>query len=459
MLVKGAAAVMTGEGRAGAVDIRVRDGKILQVAPGLLEQPGEEVVDATDCVVYPAWVNTHHHLFQTVMKGIPGGIDAALREWLVAVPSRYRGGVDEHTLRVSARLGMVELMLSGCATIADHHYHYHPGIAYDGAAILFEEAERLGVRFVLCRGGMTVPAPGYDVQIPTWMVPETADSIVADVERLVGRYHDPSELAFRRVVMAPTTPTFRVRREELKPLARAARRLGIRMHSHLSENVDYLTFCEEKFGMSPVEYCAENEWLGPDVWFAHLCHVSDREIELMAKTGTGIAHCPGANCRLGSGVAPAPAMEAAGMPVSLAVDGAAGNEHGDLLTEAHLAWYVHRAHKGAKGRNGSPDGGADAVTIEDVVRWGTAGGGRVLGLKTGVLAPGWAADFAVYELSEPRHFGLHDMAIAPVASGGRPRLKRLVCGGRTLVQDDVIPGLDLAELASQARAVVKRLRQ
>jgi cytosine/adenosine deaminase-related metal-dependent hydrolase len=204
-----------------------------------------------------------------------------------------------------------------------------------------------------------------------------------------------------------------------------------------------------------VEHCAEHEWLGPDVWFAHLCHVSEGEIEMMARAGTGIAHCPGANCRLGSGIAPAPRMKAAGMPVSLGVDGAAANEPGDLLTEAHLAWYVHRAHKGA---SGTVDGGADAVTVEDIIHWGTAGGGQVLGLKTGVLAPGYAADLAIYELSDPRYFGLHDPAIAPVASGGRPHLRQLICGGRTIVENDRIPGLDLGELAAQAREAVRKLR-
>jgi cytosine/adenosine deaminase-related metal-dependent hydrolase len=457
-LIRGAQAVMTGlagkEARAGNAEIRIRDGRIAAVGR-LAPEPGEKIIDATDCVVYPAWVNTHHHLFQTVMKGVPGGLDMALRDWLVNVPSRYRGGVDEEVLRVSARLGMVELMLSGCATIADHHYHYYPGIAFDGAAVLFEEAARLGVRFVLCRGGMTLKAPGYEVDTPPWMMPEKVDDIIDDVERLAKRYHDPDDHAFRRVVMAPTTPTYRVRPEELLQLARAARRLGLRMHSHLSENIDYLVFCREKFGMRPVEHCAEHEWLGPDVWFAHLCHVSDGEIEMMGRAGTGIAHCPGANCRLGSGIAPAPRMKAAGMPVSLGVDGAAANEPGDLLTEAHLAWYVHRAHKGA---SGTVDGGADAVTVEDIIHWGTAGGGQVLGLKTGVLAPGYAADIAIYELSAPRYFGLHDPAIAPVASGGRPRLRQLICGGRTIVENDRIPGLDLGELAAQAREAVGKLR-
>ncbi len=377
------------------------------------------------------------------MKGVPEGLGAALREWLVAVPSRYRGGIDEPTLRIAARLGLVELMLSGCATTADHNYHYYPRMGYDGAQVLFDEAGRLGMRLVYCRGFATLTPPGFEADTPKWLVPEPLDDVIADIERLAANYHDPGELAFRRVVVAPRTPTYGILPDELREAARVARRLGLRMHSHLSENIDYLTFCREKFDRLPVEHCADQGWIGPDVWFAHLCHVTESEIRLMAEAGTGVAHCPGSNCRLGSGIAPVPRMKAAGMPVSLGVDGAGANEAADCLTEAHIAWYVHRA---AKGASGAPDGGADAVSVEDVVSWGTA------------LAPGYAADLAIYELSEPRHFGLHDVAVAPVASGGRPKLRRLLCGGRTLVENDRIPGIDPEELGAQARAAVRRLR-
>jgi cytosine/adenosine deaminase-related metal-dependent hydrolase len=457
MLIRGADAVMTGlagtAARAGAVDIRIRDGVIAEVGR-LAPQQDEAVIDAAGCVVYPAWVNTHHHLAQTLMKATPDGLNTALREWLREVPSRYRRFLDADAFRIAARLGMIELMLSGCATIADHNYIYYPAMPFDSGAILFEEAERLGVRFVLCRGGMTRAQPGYERDTPAYLWPETTDAIVADVERLVSRYHDPSPRAMRRVVMAPTTPAHRVNPQDLVEMARAARRLGIRLHTHLSENIDYLTYFREHHRLSPVAFCAEHEWLGPDVWFAHLCHVTDAEIRMMAQAGTGIAHCPGSNCRLGSGIAPAPRMRTAGMPVSLAVDGAASNEPGDMLSEAHAAWYVHRA---AKGATGAVDGGADAVTVEDVIHWGTAGGAHVLGLDTGVIAPGQPADLAIYSLDDPRCFGVHDVAAAPVTVGAAGRLKRLLCGGRTLVEDGAIPGIDFAALRADARSAVLRL--
>lgn len=216
--------------------------------------------------------------------------------------------------------------------------------------------------------------------------------------------------------------------------------------------------------MTPVQFCAEQDWLGPDVWFAHLVKLLPEEIRLLGETGTGIAHCPQSNGRLGSGIADLPALEAAGVPISIGVDGAASNEAADMLSETHAAWLLQRARKGELAQpryaGGQFEGGADAASIEDVLRWGSSGGARVLGLDAvGTLEVGKAADIAIYSLDDPRYFGLHDQAIGPIASGGRARLKALLVGGRKVVEDDVIPGLDLAELGGLAREAVARLIQ
>ena len=448
MLIRNAHAIVTGlrgeDARAAGPDIRVEDEVIREI--GKLEpRPGEEQLDATDCVVYPGWVCTHHHLFQTLMKGVPEALDAALPEWLPRVPWTYRRGIDAKTLETAARVGLVELALSGCTTVADHHYVYYPGIGFDGAAILFEAAERIGLRLTLCRGGSTKPLPGYESA--DYLQPETADAMVADVERLVSRFHEPGEYARRRVALAPTTPGHRVRAEEMPGLAQAARRLGIRMHTHLSEDVGFVQWVEETYRQRPVDFCAERGWLGPDVWFAHLCHLDEHEIALLGRTRTGMAHCPGSNCRIGSGIAPAPQLAAAGAQVSLAVDGTASNEPGDMLSEVHLALYLHRAAQGV-----------GALSVQEVVHWGSQGGAQVLGLRTGAVKAGFAADLAVYSLDEPRYFGFHDLAFAPVLGGGRPRLRRLMCGGRTVVERGEIPGLDLDELGARARRAVAQLR-
>lgn len=463
-LVRNASAILTGLSGAAArhagPDIRIIDGRIAAIG-ALQPLPGERVLDATDCVVYPAWVNTHHHLFQSLLKGIPAGIDQSLGAWLGAVPYRYRGMFDEQSFRLAARIGLVELARSGCATVADHHYLYLPGMAFDSAQVLFEEAERLGLRFVLCRGGATQARQAEGNAVAG---PETLEQYLGDVERLVRRYHDPAADAWRRVVMAPTSPPYSMPAEHLRETARVARRLGIRLHSHLSETVEYQNDVQQRHSMSPVAFCAEQEWLGPDVWFAHLVKLDAEEIRMLGASGTGIAHCPQSNGRLGSGIADVVAMEAAGMQVSIGVDGAASNEACDMISETHAAWLMQRAKAGERTRaryaGGDEEGGAHAATVEDVVRWGTAGGARVLGLDAvGSLQVGMAADLAIYRLDQPRYFGLHDPAIGPVAGGGRPTLRAMLVGGRLTVDNDQLPNLDLAELGAQARDAVRRLQQ
>ncbi|MDP3820727.1 MAG: amidohydrolase family protein [Burkholderiales bacterium] len=463
-LVRNAAGVLTGlagsAARSAATDLRVEAGVITEMGRGLAPQPGERVLDATDCVVYPGWVNTHHHLFQSLLKGVPAGIDATLTPWLKAVPYAFRGAFDEATLRLAARIGIVELIRSGCTTIADHHYIYYPGMGFDPSEILFDEARKLGVRFMLLRGGATQMRDA-EANGPAHLRPEPLDTMLTSVENAARRFHQNGPRAMTRVAMAPTTITISLKTDQLKPVARAARAFGIPLHSHLSETVSYIEHCREVFGMLPLEYAAEHEWLGSDVWFAHLVHLSDSERALIAESGTGMAHCPQSNGRLGSGVAPAPELDRRGVPVSIGVDGAASNEAADMLSEVHHAWLMHRAHAGAASRarpEGAGEAGADAVSVEQIVRWGTAGGARVLGFEgVGTLAVGQAADLAVYGLDDPRYFGLHDPALGPVISGARPRLKWLLVGGEVIVEDDAIAGLDLAELRASARAAVARL--
>jgi cytosine/adenosine deaminase-related metal-dependent hydrolase len=464
LLLRNAHAVLTGlpgeRARSTACDIRVREGVITEMGRALPGAPGERLLDATDCVVYPSWVNTHHHLFQSLLKGLPAGINETLTPWLKAVPYAHRGGFDEATLRLAARIGIIELLLSGCGTVADHHYVYYPRMGFDPSDALFDEAERLGARFMLLRGGAT-QARDVEEGAPAHLRPEKLDDMLQDVSRTVQRRHQRGPRAMTRVAMAPTTITISLKTEELKPVARAARAMGIQLHSHLSETVSYIEHCGSAFDCLPLEYAQRNEWVGPDVWFAHLVHLSQREKDILVATGTGMSHCPQSNGRLGSGVAPAPELHRRGARVSLGVDGAASNEAADMLSEAHQCWLMHRAHAGAATRarpEGGGESGADTVTVEQVVHWGTAGGAQVLGFDgVGSLQVGQAADFAVYRLDEPRYMGLHDLAIGPVVSGSRPHLIWLLVNGRTVVENDAIPGLDMDELRAQARVAVARL--
>ncbi|MEC5160705.1 8-oxoguanine deaminase [Janthinobacterium sp. CG_23.3] len=464
ILIKNAHSVLTGlrgdAARSPASDVRVADGVITQMGKALPALPGERVLDARDCVIYPGWVNTHHHLFQSLLKGVPAGINLTLSPWLQAVPFSYRRMFNEERLRLAARIGIVELMLSGCTTIADHHYLYYPGMSYDASAALFDEADKLGARFMLQRGGATV-ARKLEANDRHSLEPETLDGMLAGVERTAARFHQRGPRPRTRVSMAPTTANVSVRREELTLIARAARGMDIPLHTHMSESVAVIEHCRSAYGCLPIEYLAEHEWLGPDVSLAHLTHLSDGELRLLGSSGTGMAHCPQSNARLADGVARAPDLDLLGGAVSIGVDGAASNEAADMLSEVHFCWLMHRAHAGAATRpklEGGGEAGADRVSVEQVVRWATAGGARVLGFDgVGTLEVGQAADLAVYDLDTPRYFGLHDMAIGPVVCAGRPRLRWLLVDGRVVVEEDAIPGLDMARLRAEANADVLRL--
>lgn len=465
-LIKNAHAILTGlsgtAARSSAMDIRIQNGKISEIGQ-LTELENEQVVNAKDCVIYPAWVNTHHHLFQSLLKGEPQGLNQNLSAWLATTPYRFRGAFDETTFRIAVRIGLIELLRSGCATVADHHYLYWPKMPFDGAAILFDEAEKLGMRFVLCRGGATLTR-GLESDLPQALRPEKFEDYMVDVERLVAHYHQPSSDAFRKIVMAPTSTLHSTTAQQFRESAKIARQLGIRMHSHLSETVDYLDAAKAKFNMTPVQYCAENDWVGNDVWFAHLVKLLPEEIQILGQTKTGIAHCPQSNARLGSGIADLVTLENAGMTISIGVDGAASNEAADMLSETHAAWLLQRARKGMLAKpqydGGQFEGGADAASIEDIIRWGTVGGAKVLGLdQVGTIEVGQQADLVLYRLDDPRYFGLHDMAIGPVASGGRARIKAMFIAGKKVVENDQIPDLDMMELASQAKQSVTLLQQ
>jgi len=464
LLIRNTSAMLTGlrgaQARHPGPDLRVRGTRIEAIGQ-LTPAPGETQIDATGCVIYPAWVNTHHHFAESLLKGLPAGINASLTDWLQAVPIRYRGRYNESTLRMAARIALVELALSGCGTVADHNFVYYPDAGFDASAILFDEAAALGMRFVLCRAGATLsrmqPADARD----HWR-PETFDNYLASVERAKARFHDPAPDSMRRVVMGPTTPLFDFEPAQLRECARIARGWGLRLHTHLSETVSYQQIAHERYAKSPVAFMEEHEWLGPDVWLAHLVKLDPEEIAALGASGTGIAHCPQSNARLGSGIAKLPELEAAGVKISIGVDGAGSNEAADMLSEVHACWLLQRARVGDMAqpgyRGGIFEGGAHAATVEDVVRWGSAGGAAVLGFEgLGELAPGRPADLAIYRLDGPRYLGLNDVAIGPVASGGRPFLRALLVGGKIIVENDALPGVDMAKLAADAGAAMREL--
>lgn len=448
--------------------IRIEGDRISEMGD-LQPKPGDSVLDASDCVVTPGLINTHHHLFQSVLKGL--AMNAALDDWLSAVPYRYWPHIDEQTLRVSARIGLVELLLSGATTVCDHHYLYSQRHDYDPNQVLFEEAERFGVRFVLARGGMTqgrrfgpeVPPPpvetlgefldGLRAAASRWHRPLHHD---ARLENRVGAdtISSPSKSAranlpsvpMTQVACAPTTPNFNFSADALPEIASEARSLGLRLHAHLSENEGYAAHTLREYGLRPVPWLANRQWLGEDVWFAHLVDITEDEIRLLAESGTAMAHCPQANARLGSGVAAAPALYRAGGTVSLAVDGAAANEAADMGMALYTSLTLHRAA-----------GGVSAIDPATLLHWASSAGARTLGLPgTGELRPGMAADIALFDHCQPCHFGLHDPALAPLISG-TAQVRHSLVAGRLVVRDGRIPGIDLPTLSDDAALVTSLL--
>lgn len=443
MLITNIAHGWTGdaEGTRLAGAIRVAEGVIIETGD-LSPKPGEHVLDAAGCVVTPGLVNTHHHLFQSALKGL--AINASLDSWLEQVPYTYWPLLDEEALRISARIGLAELALSGATTVCDHHYVFSDKYDYDPAEVLFEEAARLGLRFVLARGGMSKGrdfGPGIP-SAPTESVAGFLDGIAS----VAKRWHDPAPDAMTRVACAPTTPNFNFAPAALPEIAQEARRLGLRLHAHLSENTAYAAQTLRDFGQRPVPWLAGLDWLGPDVWFAHLVDLTHDEIALLAQTGTAMAHCPQANARLGSGIAPAPALHRAGGIVSMAVDGAAANEAADMGVALYSAFTLHRAAHGV-----------DAICPGTLLHWASMGGAKALGLPAlGELAVGKAADITLFDLDQPRNFGLHDPGLAPMVTGAA-RVRHSMVAGRMIVRDGRLPSLDLAVLSEDAARTTRKL--
>jgi cytosine/adenosine deaminase-related metal-dependent hydrolase len=426
--------------------IRVRDGMISEMGD-LTPGPNEHIVDARGCLVVPGFINTHHHLFQSLMKSAPGTVNAGLDDWVMRAPYTFWPKLDEDAFRTSVEVGLAEMVLSGTTTVSDLHYVFSDRYDYDPAEVLVETARRFGIRFVLGRGGLTHGRPWHGVDLPPAPT-ETIEAMLAGIESAAGRWHDPSPDAMTKVAATPVTTVFNLRPSEVREVAQVARRLGLRMHTHLSENRTYVESTLERFGKRPVHWMAEQDWIGDDVWFAHLVECDDDELGVLAEARTAMAHCPQSNARLGSGIAPAPRFDRMGGIVSLGVDGTSANEAGDMGQALYSAFTIHRAF--AKD--------ATVTSPETVVRWATAGGARALGFDAiGTLRAGMAADIAVLSLDHPRYFGHHDPTVAPIISGGELRVRHCFVAGRTVVEHGRIPGVDLEELGQRAAEAVARI--
>ncbi|WP_417884002.1 amidohydrolase family protein [Vibrio rumoiensis] len=421
-LIKGAKGIVTEQA---ATDIRIEAGIITEVGSELLIEKGEQLIDASQCVVYPGFVNTHHHLAQSILKGIPAGLNQSLGDWLASVPYQYWPKITPEIMYSAACLGFYDLIRSGVTTCADHHYLYHSKTSPELEAAVWQAAEDMGMRLVLCRGGATTKGTHKGLA-KAGIEPESIDLMLRRLDDSYSQYHQNTDMPMRQLVVAPTSLIHSSPAEDLKLLSRFARENKLKMHSHLLEVEFDQQQSLAKYGKSAVDFAAECEWLGSDVWFAHLVQASEQDINTLSETKTGISHCPTSNCRLGSGIAPIIEMQKAGMPISIGVDGSASSESGSMLQELNLTWLIHRATNGA-----------ESTRLDKVLEWGTQNGASILGLdKIGKIEVGFAADIVLYDLNQVRYQGSHSTLYAPILCGEPAEIKLSMINGNVVYQNE-----------------------
>ncbi|MFE7191042.1 8-oxoguanine deaminase [Kitasatospora sp. NPDC057541] len=387
-------------------------------------------IDAEGHLLTPGLVNTHHHFYQWITRGLAQ--DANLFDWLVALyPTWAR--IDDRLVHAAAQGSAAALLKSGCTTAADHHYVF-PRQGGDILGAEIEAVRELGLRFTALRGSMD--RGERDGGLPPDHAVEELDAILAASEEAVDRHHDASPDSMLRIALAPCSP-FSASTRLMRESAELARRKGVRLHTHGSETAQEEAFCRELFGMGPTDYFESVGWLGEDVWMAHGVHMNDADIAKFAETGTGVAHCPSSNARLAAGMARVPAMLAAGVPVGLGVDGTASNESGELGTELRNALLINRLH-------GSPR----ALTARRVLRLGTMGGARVLGRQEeiGSIEAGKLADLALWKVDGLMHSSIAD-PVAALALGALPPLALLLVDGKSVVERGHLTTVDEDRIA------------
>jgi len=426
-ILRGATAILTMDDQDRVLngeDILIRGGVIADIGPNLYADDAEFMV-VENCVVTPGLINTHHHLFQTMTRAVPAAQDAALFGWLQTLYPIWSRLTPDH-VRSAVTIGLAELATSGCSLTSDHHYLYPNGVRLDDT---IDAARETGLRFHATRGAMSIGESKGGLPPDTLVEDETA--ILADMARVVDRFHDPKPGAMVQVGLAPCSP-FSVSRELMRDTALLAREKGVMLHTHLAENEEDVAYSLEKFGCRPGQYAEDLGWTGDDVWHAHCVKLDVDEQALFANTKTGVAHCPCSNCRLASGIAPIRAMLDAGVRVGLGVDGSASNDRANLMAEARIALLLQRVKSGP-----------NAMSAYHALRLATRGGAEVLGrTDVGQLRKGKRADIAVWDVSGLESAGSWDPAALVLA--GPDVVKHLFVEGRLVVKDWRITTLDLA---------------
>jgi 8-oxoguanine deaminase len=425
-------------------DVLIMDGSITTIGHGIPLPPGARKIDCSHHVVVPGFVNTHHHFFQTLTRNLPAVQNAKLFDWLVYLYEIWKN-IDGEAIYWSSILAMGELLKTGCTCSTDHLYLYPQGVQEDFPGLQFKAAEKLGMRFSPSRGSMSLSRK--DGGLPPDTVVQDEDTILADSERAIVSYHDPSPRSMRKIVLAPCSP-FSVSERLMLQSARLARRHGVRLHTHLAETADEDEFCLSKYGVRPVELMERCEFIGPDVFYAHGIFFNDEELQTLHARGAHIAHCPSSNMRLGSGFCRVRDMLDIGIPVSLAVDGSASNDSSDFLGEMRHALLLQRVWKGS-----------GALNAREVLKMATVTGAEALGFTgIGRVEEGAAADLAVFDVGRMEYCGsLSDPFAALLFAGYDHGTAYTICNGTVVVDNGRLTGIDEEELIGKANAISARL--
>jgi cytosine/adenosine deaminase-related metal-dependent hydrolase len=419
------------------------EGNVIQAVGRTSELPpvADRVMDMTGKIVLPGLVNTHHHLFQTLTRCLPAAQDAPLFSWLQTLYPVWAKLTPE-AVYVSALVGLGELLLTGCTTAVDQLYLFPNGVTLDDE---IRAARELGVRFHPCRGSMSLGES--EGGLPPDDLVEDEGAILADCRRVIEAFHDPGRYSMCRIMVAPCSP-FSVTPQLLVSSRDLARQYGVHCHTHVAETLDEEAYCLEQHGRRPVEYLADLGWLGDDVSYAHGVHLTEQEMQLFAETGTGIAHCPTSNMRLGSGIAPVKRMLELGVKVGLAVDGSASNDSSHMLNEARTALLLQRVRHGPT-----------ALSARQVLEMATLGGAALLGRDDiGSLAPGKAADLIAVDAQRVEYAGSGDL-VAALVFCGPVKVDVNIIDGRISVEDGRLIGVDIDAAMRQHNEVAARLRR
>jgi cytosine/adenosine deaminase-related metal-dependent hydrolase len=425
----------------------IRDGWIEQVGPTAeLPRQADRQYDLSGHLVLPGLVNTHHHLYQTLTRAVPGAQDAGLFTWLKTLYPMW-ARLRPEDIRVSTQVGLAELALSGCTTASDHLYVFPNGCRLDDE---IEAARAVGLRLHASRGSMSLGESQGG--LPPDRVVEQEDYILRDTERLIDSYHDPAPGSMLQIVIAPCSP-FSVTPDLMRQAADLARLRGVRLHTHLAETLDEERFCLEQFGRRPLGYAEDLGWTGSDVWFAHAVFMDDDEVQRMARAGSGVAHCPSSNMRLASGIAPVLQFLTAGVRVGLGVDGSASNDGSHMLGEAHQALLISRV-----GTALHPEARQPQIAARQVLEMATLGGASVLGRSDiGALVAGKCADLIALRLDQLEYAGaLHDPVAASVLCAP-VKVDYSFVHGRPVVEQGQLATLELGPVIEAHNRAAHRL--